>query len=332
MLSAARYYRQVRVSEWVFNSVAFIGAAHTRDDAGYALGDLHATGFFVKVPSKVRGVYLYFVTAHHVIKDLVEANSDIYVSVNKRGGGKTELFSADPPMCYPHPDKSCDLAIIPMENNPAAEIDPIPISELVTKQTAEEYGIGIGDEVYATGLFTEISHDHQNTPILRHGNISLMPAREIQTELGYAEIYLIEARSIGGLSGSPLFVRPTVKIPAQPDNILVLRDRTKLLGVVQGHWDVKESEINSPTINQDRKRGVNYGIAMVVPAYKIIEALNRPELVERREKMDENIRKRGMPGLDSAMRDKQATTTDGKPFAAEDFETALKKASRKVRD
>jgi len=184
--------------------------------------------------------------------------------------------------------------------------------------------------VYATGLFTEISHDDKNTPILRHGNIAMMGDAKIQTEFGYADVYLIEARSIGGLSGSPLFVRPTTKIQAIPDNLLVIRDRTKLLGVVQAHWDVKESEINNPTINQDRKRGVNYGIAIVIPASKIVEALNRPELAERRNKMDENIRKRGMPGLDSAMRDKKDSDSPSKPFTQDAFEAALKKASRKV--
>ena len=32
---------------------------------------------------------------------------------------------------------------------------------------------------------------------------------QVQTELGHTEMYLVEARSTGGLSGSPEFVRPT---------------------------------------------------------------------------------------------------------------------------
>ncbi len=54
-------------------------------------------------------------------------------------------------------------------------------------------------------------------------------------------------------------------------DVMWVGDRPKLLGVMQGHWDVKESEINSPTIRHDKKHGVNYGICIVTPASKIYE-------------------------------------------------------------
>jgi hypothetical protein len=124
-------------------------------------------------------------------------------------------------------------------------------------------------------------------PIIRHGNIAMMPKEQIQTELGYADVYLIEARSLGGLSGSPVFVRPTI-CTAIPDNQWGLKHNfsyghgATLLGLMHGHWDVKESEMNKAFFTHDRKHGVNYGIAIVVPAYKIVETLNRPELIELR--------------------------------------------------
>lgn len=96
-----------------------------------------------------------------------------------------------------------------------------------------------------------------------------------------------------------------------------LVDRTKLLGIIHGHWDVKETDINSYPIIQDRKRGVNYGIAIVVPAIKLIETLNRSELLERRMKHDETLKKKGMPGMDSARTKKDEAD---QTFTQEEFE------------
>ena len=46
-----------------------------------------------------------------------------------------------------------------------------------------------------------------NLPIVRLGAIAAMPGEYIKTDWGCLRAYLIEARSIGGLSGSPVFIR-----------------------------------------------------------------------------------------------------------------------------
>jgi hypothetical protein len=47
--------------------------------------------------------------------------------------------------------------------------------------------------------------DLKNVPIVRVGNLASYPSEQIQTRaFGRMEAYLIEARSIGGLSGSPV--------------------------------------------------------------------------------------------------------------------------------
>ena len=322
----------VRVSDYVLRCIGFIHETDVRDEAG-PKGEAHATGFFVSVPSKRKGRYLYFATALHVAEGL--RDKDIHITVNKRGGGTTEILAMDPPNWYMHPtDKTCDLALAAVIPNPQADCDDIPIEHMLTREAIDEFSIGIGDEVYSVGLFTEVDNTSKNIPILRHGNISMMPTEPIQTGKGFSDVYLIEARSIGGMSGSPVFVRPSGKIPVQvlPDGsietLLALRDRTKLLGVIHGHWDVRETDINSYPINQDRKRGVNYGVAIVVPAIKLIETLNREDLVDFRMKCDEVMKKRGVPGMDSAKQ--EATEESERLFTQEDFTAALKQASRKV--
>jgi hypothetical protein len=187
--------------------------------------------------------------------------------------------------------------------------------------------------IFATGLFSEIPNTTQNLPILKHGNIAMMPTEQLQTELGFADVYLVEARSIGGLSGSPVFVRPTAGIGLPfgthktIEGLIALTDRVKLLGLMHGHWDVKESEINNARLSHDRKRGVNYGIAIATPAIKIIETINRPELIRIRMRNDEKLKQSNVPGMDSA---KDGAKVEEVPFTQESFELELKKASRKI--
>jgi hypothetical protein len=51
------------------------------------------------------------------------------------------------------------------------------------------------------------------------------------------------------------------------------------------------------------------GIAIVIPAKKILEVLNRPELSQARDKSDEAWRRKNMPTLDEQvkMEDKPST-------------------------
>jgi hypothetical protein len=112
------------------------------------------------------------------------------------------------------------------------------------------------------------------------GNIAMMPDEVIPTELGDMEAYLVEARSIGGLSGSPAFVRKTV-----PFGI----GSFYLLGLMHGHWDLPAKSKNDLLMNDDLLGKVNMGIAIVVPAKKILEVLNHPELVKMREQQEKDV-------------------------------------------
>jgi hypothetical protein len=319
----------MRVPEFVQKCVGFIGEVEHRDEKGIVYGDLHGTGFFVSVRSKVRGRYLYLVTARHVAEELKD--SDIFVRVNKKGGGTTEMLGDHSGIWYLHPtDVTCDVAVTQLPYVQEADILGVPFSETVDSDFLAKNSIGIGDEVFITGLFSPVADESHNMPIVRHGNIAMMPSKQIQTELGYADVYLVETRSLGGLSGSPVFVRPTGVVPTQQwlhgqgSAILGLQDNMKLLGMMHGHWDVKESEMNNPRLNHDR-RGVNYGIGICVPAYKIAETINCPPLLEMRMKNDDKLKKESVPSMDSAKRDKER----GALFTKDDFEIALKKASRK---
>ena len=166
-------------------------------------------------------------------------------------------------------------------------------------------GIGVGDEIFVTGLFTAVPGISRNIPIIRHGNIAMMPEEQIQTELGYADVFLVELRSIGGLSGSPVFVRNTIgfpirKIDGSSGMLYGSGSGDTLLGLMHGHWDIKESEMNNANFSHDRKRGVNMGIGIVIPAIKIYETLYSAELVCMRKEQEEAMLRRRIPGTDES--------------------------------
>ena len=334
------YDPTVRIPDEYLKCVAFIGEVATEDASGIH-GDPYATGFFVAIKADVPGMraFLYFVTAKHVANDLKDRK--ICFFVNKVGGGVTTFAGVGDWWLHPE-DKTADVAVVPVIMPPGVDIMALDLRDFALPGVIEELVIGIGDEVFAVGLFTEVIGATQNWPVVRHGNIAMMPTEQIDTELGYADVYLVEARSLGGLSGSPVFVRNT-GAPADPSKVggsgimFGTGKHTKLLGLMHGHWDIRESEMNKPFFTHDRKNGVNYGVAIVVPAMKIFETLYRAELIEMRETLEARAkaRRRNVPGTDSAKPERETQTT---PAGAdipiptqEQFLGDLTKATRKVK-
>jgi hypothetical protein len=74
------------------------------------------------------------------------------------------------------------------------------------------------------------------------------------------EAYLAEGRSIGGLSGSPVFVRNTVNIPIPgPEGKVKYISGVggvHLLGLMHGHWNA-----SSPALNTEEAEVVNMGVS-----------------------------------------------------------------------
>src|SRR5437870_900956 len=167
------------------------------------------TGFFVGIPSQVRPLfsYFYFVTAKHVVASL--DHSELGIVVNSRDAGA--CLRPLPKHWYYHPtDPSADVAVVPFPMTMEWDTLSVPTSQFLLPELMQRKQIGIGDEVFFPGLFTLAHGTKRNMPILRHGTIAMLPEEQIQTSSGYMDAYLIEARSIGGISGSPVFVRNTI--------------------------------------------------------------------------------------------------------------------------
>ncbi len=182
-----------------------------------------------------------------------------------------------------------DIAVAPIAMDPELDVASFAVDSFFDKSCNPE-NIGVGDEVFFPGLFTAAPGIYKIQPLVRHGNLAMLPVQQIQTNDGFVDLYLIEARSIGGLSGSPVFVRETVVAETARNDehrskvMVHSLGSFKLLGLIQGHWDVEESKINQAYLTHDPKRGVNMGIAKVIPAQNIKELImNDPQLSAIRE-------------------------------------------------
>jgi hypothetical protein len=159
--------------------------------------------------------------------------------------------------------------------------------EILTPKIIAEEFIGVGDDVFMAGMFTRHLGDSLNRPIVRVGTIAAMAneAEKIYTSRGHVTAYLVEARSIAGLSGSPVFVHMA---PLRPMDDGTVRPSHKkvhyFLGVMQGHHVTSDP---TDAISEDKEApgDMNTGIGVVIPAMHVLELIDLPELKSRREEI-----------------------------------------------
>jgi hypothetical protein len=248
-----------------------------------------ATGFLVgypRTPQDKVNVVTYLVTAAHCIP---EDGCPVTMRVNLRKGGALDLDA--PARWWRHPDASVDVAVTPLAGPSAMDIAVVPTemfvneADFIRTDYAEDGVIGEGDEAFITGLFAGTHGERRNLPVVRMGNIARLTDYEerIHTEWehGPVIVHLIEARSRGGLSGSPVFTRRTVQWETQnkqnlshgPLRLIGYGPDVRFLGLVHGHAD----DADGPEAE------INRGVAFVVPAKHVLETLDLPELSAMRE-------------------------------------------------
>jgi hypothetical protein len=301
----------MRVPENVRKCVAFF--ARVLPTGSQVEKRFAGTGFIVSAPSPgVPGdTYNYAVTAKHTADQL--RLGDWVMRMNTKDGGVIDIRGNKDHRWWLHPTDpdTVDVAVSPIVIPEQADAVAVPESMFVDDKTIADVNIGGGDEVIVTGLFSKVRGLARNFPIVRTGNIALMldagqrlPGVVVSDRAVDAEVYLIEARSIGGLSGSPAFVRASVavKVPVQrllegkPVSDVVeemwcaLPGKFWLLGVVHGHWDIlpeDKNEVHPRGGGSRKKDAVNIGIAIVFPAKTIRDILYQPGLVDWRNKCDQ---------------------------------------------
>jgi len=178
----------------------------------------------------------------------------------------------------------------------------VPRHSFIDRATITYLNIGPGDEAFVVGRFINHEGRQRNLPTARFGCIAQMPWEPISRDRQYGqppfmqESFLIEARSIGGYSGSPVFVyipifgdRTGVENWSPTSNLTKLVDNEWgdttaqgpwLLGIDWGHlndWsivcDASGRPIN-PRNPRDMQVKTNTGMMAVVPAWRLAEMLD----------------------------------------------------------
>jgi hypothetical protein len=242
-----------------------------------------------------------FLTANHVIKGCRTDSDDgkVYIRVNTRSGVKfIETDAAE----WVAPEPSVDVAMFTntdlIVGDSEVEFGAWRATNIATDEIMRAEGIGIGDEVFMVGLFHVHTGQDRNEPIIRVGNIAALPSAPIPSPDGPMHAILIEARSIGGLSGSPVFVH--MGFARWRDGEMYKSGTAApffFLGLIHGHWNIGQEQID--VVTDARGENLHTGIAVVVPAEQIAQHVL--SIVEEAVQMKtENLNKEQCPTQDSA--------------------------------
>ena len=327
----------MRIADTVLQSVAFIGI---KQEGRFSP---RATAFFAVI-EQGGFQFLNLVTAEHVISGLVTRGHTLWLRVNCKDG-KVREGILRPEGFYYHPDNErdpTDVAVCPtnhfLADDETGEHHEMAISPLVLTaghllpDAAFFENVGLGSEVAVVGLFRSHYGNNKNIPIVRSGNLAAMMDEPIFTKYaGYIKAYLIEARSIAGLSGSPVLAMPSMTVAMakklRGENIKGIA----LLGLMHGHFDVQNLNEDVVADSEKPERSVHTGIGVVVPTDKIMEVINQRELKEMRDEIIENVKKANGATADSDEVAEHLPATDANPTHREDFNSLLGAAARKPR-
>jgi len=275
------------VKKEILNCVGFV-LYKDKDGNPHYCGTAFFIGEYIEDIDKS---FVYIVTAKHVVAGIktVENDGNLYLRVNVKNGD-TGLATINLDDWEYHDDPFVDAAVyFGALNSEDVDYNTFPIDHLATDEIINNEEIGIGDEICMTGLFVNHFGKKRNLPILRTGNIAMMPSEPVQAKLGDKnvpmEAYLAECRSIGGLSGSPVFVHlgPWRRKHEVTDP---RTDIFYLLGLAQGHWDQSIYKEDEPAIsdinNILKEEAVNKGVAIITPIKKVLDIITDEKIWRQR--------------------------------------------------
>lgn len=272
------------------------------------LTHLAGTGFCVhRSVSKFRR-YQYLVTARHVIDGIRDLGLDrVLIRLNIEDGRSTWLESSLRDWVFHPSEPEVDVAIVRITILEPMDHASYPLESIVTQEFLRENSIGPGEEVFVTGLFVHHFGLSSNIPIVLAGNIAALPIEKVQTEKGLIDAYLVEARSIGGISGSPVFlhmglvrhVDGQVRFLQASTSTNLIGSSVYLMGLVHGHFGSKESDLDTSSLDSGSDHDkINAGIAIVVPIWKVIEVVSQTRLRKEEDEADEAEQQKNLPVMD----------------------------------
>jgi hypothetical protein len=242
----------------------------------------------------------YLVTVRHVA---LKIGAGLFVmALNKSDGtGGHVLFDPQEPGAdyrwFLPDDPTVDLAIVPINKDfGSAGFDRLMIPEDMLAWNSMGRLPCIGDVCHAVGLFSRFPGKTRVIPVVHTGNLASLAdgeritVRDRTNPSPNAEIesegYLVELANLPGLSGAPVFFRPTQELdltplsPSAEVKIAVASSEIFLLGIWTGSWEgfeVGTERTGTPDLR------VPVGMGFVTPVSKLLDLLQSGPVVEERE-------------------------------------------------
>jgi hypothetical protein len=270
-----------RIQDGYLQSIVYLYKSPEDAENGKKVG---GTGFIIEHELKNKNQRMYFVVTNaHVVEGISAPGA---IRFNTIGGGTSiaQVYKSDWQF-HPLGD---DIAIGALNAPPEIFLklqhSSISTDMFLTENIMHANDIGPGNETFVAGRFIKHDGTKTNTPIVRCGNVSMMPQEPVVLANGHEQLsFLVESRSLSGFSGSPVFVYANQPFP----EIKNIKRGLLLLGLDCGHLNIYESlkSRNGESITDiygDNTVSVsNSGQMIVVPAWKIYEMITIGPIADR---------------------------------------------------
>lgn len=155
-----------------------------------------------------------------------------------------------------------------------------------------------GEETFSVGRFIGFDGKESNQPTVRFGNLSSGEVIRVEQKKRGREqdSFLVEARSLLGYSGAPVYAYRTGSywgggVPPVAQALM--------LGIGWAHVkhpvdERVEYEVEVETFDELTPGRYNSGIMAVVPAWKIADLLDEPKVIEMRRKIEDEALNEGV--------------------------------------
>jgi hypothetical protein len=317
-----------RVNDQMLECPVYLYQSEEDARQGIAYG---GSGFLVGVSSGQGWAHVYAVTNSHVIM-----HGFTTVRLNSRTEQSIDTIAPDNWIHHPEGD---DLAIAPIELDRSRHRFKFLSSKagfFITKELEKEINLGLGDEALMVGRFLNIDETQSNSPLVRFGRLASSGAQKVDQGEDRnhfrQESFIVEIHSVSGFSGSPVFVSiPIHRLPEIGEEIKTAKMLPQVAGLaMKVTFMTKEYFLG---IDWGSLQG---GMAGVVPAWKLRDMLDLPEVVEMRKADEKRVGQSRGPRLDSAKPPSQKTRAPEREDRIDipiptrkQFETDLGKAIRK---
>jgi hypothetical protein len=248
------------------------------------------TAFIVgyPVPDRPEKYFPLVVTAKHVVGDAAEIVGRFSMEGDQIGIAKYDIaqLRKDGDV-WEHPEDGVDLLVFRSPHFEKVKYRPLAITNIASKEIFTQEEIAPTDKVVFPCMLVHFMGTTQNYPIIRDGSVALIPDEPVPLEYDVGkrhittrqQIIMIDATSIPGASGSPVFLWPG---PRAKGGVYSLGTKSWLLGIMHGFFQFPrearevETQLSKYTVFDENTR-----IAIIFPSWRLLEILSGEKLKER---------------------------------------------------